>query len=335
MVSHSKSVLSYFKKKNILITGGSGYIASSIVNALSSIDCTIFRMTRDVSRLMPICQRARSIDLETDIVSVDDWGRWLENIDIIYHLAAQTSSYKADGDPLGDLKINALPILNILTTCEAIGVMPIIVFVGTVTEIGLSEYLPVNETHYEAPITIYDIHKLIAEKYLLYYTSRGIVKGCALRLSNVYGPGPKSSSADRGILNLMVKRALAGKSLTVYGSGEHLRDYIYIDDVAKAFLLAAAYIDKTNNNHFIVGSGTGHSIAHAVNLVAEKVYMKTNIRPAVVHVDPPLNLSRIEERNFVADIEKFSACTGWKPFYSLDEGISRMIDYSISLQKEK
>ncbi len=335
MVSNSQSVHSYFEKKSILITGSSGYIASSIVNALSGVDCTIFRLSRDIGRLVPIYQGARTIDLEVDISSDDDWGRRLENIDIVYHLAAQTSSYKADGDPLGDLKINVLPILNMFTTCETMGFEPTIVFVGTVTEIGLSNGLPVNEEHYEAPITIYDIHKLMAEKYLLYYASRGIVKGCVLRLSNVYGPGPKSSSADRGILNLMVKRALAGKPLTIYGSGEHIRDYIYVDDVVEAFLLAAACIDKTNTNHFIIGSGTGHSIAHAVNLVAERVFEKTNLPVDVVHVDPPLHLSPIEERDFVADIGKFSASTGWKPFYSLGEGISRTIDYCLSLQKER
>jgi len=335
MVSESQSVHSYFEKKNILITGSSGYIASSIVNALSGVDCTIFRLSRDISKLVPIYQEAKAIDLEADITSIDDWGQRLENIDIIYHLAAQTSSYKADEDPLSDLKINVLPILNILTTCETIGYEPVIVFVGTVTEIGLSNSLPVNEEHYEAPITIYDIHKLMAEKYLLYYASRGIVKGCVLRLSNVYGPGPKSSSADRGILNLMVNRALAGKPLTIYGAGTYMRDYIYVDDVVKAFLLAAACIDKTNTNHFIIGSGKGHSIAHAVNFIAECVYEKTNRRVDVVHVDPPLHLSRIEQRDFVADIEKFSTCTGWKPFYLLDEGISQTIDYCISLQKER
>ena len=335
MVNDAQSVHSYFEKKNILITGSSGYIASSIVNALSGIDCTIFRLSRYSGRLGSICQGARTIDLEMDISSNDDWGRHLENIDIVYHLAAQTSSYKADRDPLDDLKINVLPMLKMLTTCETSGFEPTIVFVGTVTEIGLSNRLPVNEDHYEAPITIYDIHKLMAEKYLRYYASRGIVKGCVLRLSNVYGPGTKSSSADRGILNLMIKQALAGKTLTIYGSGEHIRDYIYIDDVVKAFLLAAAFIDKTNTNHFIIGSGTGHSIAQAVNLVAERIFTKTDLRVEVVHVDPPSHLSRIEERDFVADIGKFSALTGWKPVYSLDEGISRAIDYCLSLQKER
>ncbi|MGD8991067.1 MAG: NAD-dependent epimerase/dehydratase family protein [Desulfobacterales bacterium] len=334
MASKSQSFHSYFKKKNILITGSSGYIASSIVNALSKVDCTIFRLSRDISKLVPIQQGARVIDMQADITSAEDWERWLKNIDIVYHLAAQTSSYKADEDPLSDLNINVLPTLKILTTCETIGFKPTIVFVGTATEIGLSNSLPVNEEHYEAPISIYDIHKLMAEKYLLYYANRGIVRGCVLRLSNVYGPGPKSSSADRGILNLMVKRAVAGKPLTIYGSGEHMRDYIYVDDVVNAFLLAAKCIDKTNTNHFVIGSGTGYSIAQAVNHVAEGVFEKTNRRVDVVHVDPPSHLSRIEERSFVADIRKFSACTGWKPFYSLDEGISRTIDFCKSQQKE-
>ncbi len=335
MISRSPSPHQYFEKKKILVTGSSGYIASAIVGALSGIQCTIYRMSRTVGRHTILSSTARIKDLEADLSSEDDWKYWLKDIDIVFHLAAQTSSYKADRDPLGDFRSNVFPMLRMLMACENNGYKPIVIFSGTVTQIGLSNRLPVNEKHYEAPITIYDIHKLMAEKYLCYYASRGIVRGCVLRLSNVYGPGPESGSKDRGILNLMVKKALSGKPLSVFGTGEQVRDYIYIDDVVQAFILAATHIDKANANYFIIGSGTGHTIGDAIRLVAETAFEKTAHRVEIKQVEPPPDISLIEERNFVADIKQFFDCTGWKPQYSLYEGIRRTIDHYLTNCKEK
>jgi nucleoside-diphosphate-sugar epimerase len=142
----------------------------------------------------------------------------------------------------------------------------------------------------------------------------------------VYGPGPRSSSADRGVLNLMLRRALAGEALTVYGSGEHIRDYIYIEDVARAFLLAAANAERLEGRYFVLGSGRGYPIAEALNLVADRAALRTGQRVPVVHVDPPATLSPIEARNFVADTTAFRQATGWTAGVGLADGIDRTIE---------
>jgi nucleoside-diphosphate-sugar epimerase len=192
--------------------------------------------------------------------------------------------------------------------------------------------LPVDENHPDYPVTIYDLHKLMAEGYLKHYTAQDVVRGAVLRLANVYGPGAKSSSADRGVLNLMIQKALKGETLTVYGDGNYMRDFVYVEDVAHAFLEAGAKIDGVNGQHFVIGSGQGHTIAEAVNLVAERVALKTGQRVPVIHVEPPAALSQIETRNFVADTTRFSYATGWKARVSLVEGIDRTIDYLFTTQ---
>jgi UDP-glucose 4-epimerase len=158
----------------------------------------------------------------------------------------------------------------------------------------------------------------------------GAVKGAALRLANVYGPGPASSSADRGILNQMVRKALKGETLRIYGKGDFLRDYVYVEDVARAFALAADHVDAVNGKHFVISTGTGHTLAQAVRLVAERVAARTGRQALVEHVAPPASLSPIDTRNFVGDPSAFARATGWRPSVSLQEGIDRTIDFFLA-----
>jgi len=224
-----------------------------------------------------------------------------------------------------DLQANVVPMLYLLETCRDRKLNPIILFSGTVTQAGLVESLPVDETGRDLPITIYDMHKLMAEEYLELYCRKKIVRGATLRLANVYGPGP-SGNSGRGVLNRMIQKALDGESLTIYGKGECVRDYVYIDDVISAFLTAAQNIDTLSGKHFIIASGQGHTIAQAIHLVADQAAIRTKQRVEVIHIQPPSEMSPIETRNFVANTGQFEQATGWKSQYTLLEGLCRMID---------
>ncbi len=312
--------------KRILITGAGGYIDANLTAALGDTPCRIVRIDRPGAYFPPCGGRGPEIrDVEMDLRRRDAWEEMMEDVDIVYHLAAQTSVYAAEQDPEADLGINVLPLLRLLAICRKEGSHPAIVFAGTATEAGLTETLPVNEDHPDRPITIYDFHKLAVERYLLHYTTGKYVRGTVLRLANVYGPGPKSGSADRGILNAMIRKALRGEELTIYGEGDCRRDYVFIDDVVEAFLLAAVHMDCLAGRYFVIGSGCGHTVAQAIRVVAQQVEMKTGRKVAVRNVEAPANLSPIEYRQFVADSGRFSRLTGWKPRYSLREGIDATI----------
>jgi nucleoside-diphosphate-sugar epimerase len=317
---------SYFKGKRILITGAGGYLGANLTHCLKDVNCTIIRLSRDSKKLSALKGSANVADISGSICDREIWGEVLAGVDIVYHFAAQTSVYVADKDALADLQNNVVPMLNLLETCRSRGWQPVIIFSGTATEVGIPESLPVNETHKDCPVTVYDIHKLMAENYLKHYSRQGFVQGATLRLSNVYGPGPKSSSNDRGVINMMVDRALKGEPLTVYGQGNHLRDYIYVDDVISAFLKAPINMKELNGRHFVIGSGQAHTIAEAFNLVAERVAAKTGKRVTVNHIAPSVIQSPIEGRNFVADSKEFIAATGWHHRYSLSEGIGQMLE---------
>lgn len=315
-----------YEGKRIVVTGGTGYLGTNLVSLLQNVDCRIVRVTRG-GRPSPIRGATAEIDEVTaDVREPGAWERILEGKDIVFHLAAQTSTYVANEDPPADLASNVMPMVHLLETCRKRGWRPIVVFASTVTVAGIPRYLPVDETHPDNPVTVYDLHKLMAESYLRYYAEQGIVRGVILRLSNVYGPGPRSQRPDRGVLNQMIRRALAGDSLTVYGRGDQVRDYIFAEDVGCAFLEAARCIDAVHGRYFVIGSGQGHTIAETLTLVAERVALKTGVRATVMHVDPPSPQSPIEARSFVADWRRFSQATGWRPRYSLAEGIDRTIE---------
>lgn len=319
-------ILAGYSGKRILITGGRGYLASNMVNLLRDADCTIIRLVRTEAAFLPVISTAKIEDVIGDVRQRETWEHVLDGIDIVFHFAAQTDVYVANEDPLADLEVNVLPMLYLLEVCRHKGWQPVVLFSGTVTETGIPNSLPVDETHTDNPVTIYDLHKLKAEDYLKYYVRKGTVKGAVLRLSNVYGPGPKSSSPTRGIINQMIRSALVGKTLTVYGEGDCLRDYIYIEDVVRAFLEAAMNIEQLNGQHFVIGSGQGYTIAQAINLVSDRVALKTGKRVPVIHITPPSLQSPIETRDFVADSCRFHQVTGWKALYSFPEGIDRTIE---------
>jgi len=312
--------------KNILVTGASGFIGTSLIQLLCESECRIVRLLRRPIKVWTEPNKARVQDFVCDLLDPVMWHSILDGIDVVLHLAAQTSTYEANRDPRSDLEKNVLPILLMLQACEERKLNPIVIFASTVTICGAPEQLPVNESHPDLPITVYDLHKQMAEQYLKYHTRIGTVRGASLRLANVYGPGPRSSQADRGILNQMVGRALRGEALTVYGSGEQLRDYVYVDDVARAFVAAAVNADAINGGHYIIGRGDGHSIAQALELVAERVAMRTGKRAPIIRVAPPNGLSPIEGRNFISDSTRFSDVTGWRAHHALSQGIDNLIE---------
>ena len=312
--------------RTILVTGAAGFLGSCIVRHLATVPCTIRRLTRR-GRPLAIDGVATIEDVVGDVRELQTWMTAIDGVDVVLHLAAQTSVYTADNDPAADLAANVQPVLHLVEACRVSRNHLTVVAAGTVTVVGLTTSAePQDESYPERPITFYDLHKWMAEQYLEAYTRKGLLAATTLRLANVYGPGPQGSSADRGFLSAMVRRALAGDALTLYGTGRVVRDYVYVDDVARAFLAAAACIDAVQGQHFLVGSGRGTSIAEALQCVSQRVARRTGRRVPITSVEPPASLSPIENRSFVADTRRLRAATGWSARVNLEEGIDRTVE---------
>lgn len=330
--AHNRPVMigKYLAGKKILISGAAGYLATNLANMIRDVECVIVRLARPGTVLNRLHGLVRTEDIFSDVRDQSVWENALKNVDLVFHFAAQTSAYLSNRNPKADLDNNVLPMLHLLETCKRENRHPTVLFASTVTITGIPRQLPVDETHSDDPITIYDLHKLIAEQYLKQYSAEGVVQGASLRLANVYGPGPRSSRLDRGILNQMIRKALAGTPLTVYEPSDRLRDYVYISDVVHAFLAAAEHIEAINGQHFVIGSGKGHTLGQAINLVAERVALKTGKKVDITRVVPPSPQLPIEARNFVANPFRFGQLTGWKPNVHLIEGIDRTVEALLS-----
>lgn len=309
--------------KTIAVTGAAGFIGSRVVDRAAAGAGRVIRVAR--AALPRIERLARVIDVIGDVTDRAIWDQ-VADADIVLHLAARTGESRATGDTDVDFHANVTPVRHLLAACGQRRRRPVVVFAGTVTEAGIASRLPVNEDEPDNPITAYDRHKLMAENDLKAAAAQGAVSAATLRLSNVYGPGATGRARDRDVLNGMIRAALRGEPLTVYGTGEYVRDYVFVDDVADAFLTAAINAEQINGRHFIVGSGRGVTIRGAFELIAGRVETLTGRRVPVVTVDPPSPLSDIQRRHFVADPSRFSAATGWRPSWSLSDGIDRTIE---------
>jgi UDP-glucose 4-epimerase len=304
----------------VLVTGAGGYVGARLVDALVTRGHRVRRASR--KELGPHPSPFVDDSIVGDTSSREMWQQAIAGCNAIVHLAAQTSTYVANADPLRDAEVNMRPLYLLLDEVRRAGGQPLVLLAGAATQVGLTETLPVDERVIDQPITIYDLHKIQAEQLLLYHHRSGAIRAACLRLANVYGPGPASSSPDRGVLNLMVRRALRDEDLTIYGTGEYMRDYVYIDDVVDAFVRTIEHAANASGRYYLVGSGQGHTVAQAIELV-RVVAERHGKHPRVTNVPMPETASPIEVRNFVADTRALREATGWQSQTTLEEGIER------------
>ncbi len=320
-------ISSKLKGKVVSITGANGYIGSALTRELEKYSLKIIRISR--KQLTP---KDGVEDWVLDLNKKSSWIKIVNRSDIIFHLSGNTSIYDAEKDPKESLISTLFPIIQLINASKKLSRIPRVIFSSTATVYGLTEVLPVLETKRPSPITVYDLHKFFAEQQLLVASSSNIIDAISLRLANVYGPSPTESlSQDRGILSKIIKKRFALKNLQIYGNGDYLRDYIYIDDVVNAFLHASVmdYDILLNKNQISlnVASGKGTPVKEVFDIISREIEKITGIRGNIENVAWPEEVNEIEKRNYIGSIELIKSLTGWKPSVSLEEGIRLLVKH--------
>jgi len=314
------------KGKEILITGGAGMIGSTIANLAVLLGAKVTIL----DAMLPLYggNKFNLEEIKDDIVFIEGDVRDFELIqktvvgkEVIFDLAAQVSYKDSITQPFVDLDINCRGHLNVLEACRLHNREVKIIFPSSRFVYGSIEYNPVDERHPFNCLSIYGIHKLTAEKYLIFYHRYYGIPTIIFRIANPFGPRQQMKHNRYGILNWFIKLALEGKELTIYGEGEQIRDYIYVTDVAEAMLMAAAD-NSLKHDVFNVGMGIGTPFREMVRKVASFL---PNAKE--VHLEWPKDSAFVETGDYITDISKISRRLGWKPQVSLEEGIERTISY--------
>ncbi|MDX7952946.1 NAD-dependent epimerase/dehydratase family protein [Lichenihabitans sp. Uapishka_5] len=295
-----------------LVLGGCGFIGRNVVRHLVAAGHAV-----TVADRVPFQddQQVAPIAFEVLELGTADWDRLLEGVDVVHHYVWASTPASANADPGRDLDINVGTTIALLDALRRRGGGRLVFSSSGGTVYGRIRHVPVAEDHPIAPITAYGTGKATAELYLgLYRDMYGI--DCRIaRIANPFG-GNQSLVSGVGAVTTFIHRALAGDTIEIWGDGTVVRDYIFIDDVARCLTVLAT---RPSVDRFIynIGSGGGLSLNDIV----------TELETQVGH---PLRVNRTPRRSFdvpisVLSIERAKQDLGWEPAYPFRIGVERTL----------
>lgn len=302
---------------SVLITGAAGFIGSHVADAflrdgwrVSIMDDFSTGARRNVPDGADV--------VETSIASPAA-ARHVESCDadVLIHCAAQVDVRESVADPLHDATTNVLGTLNLLDALRKRSRRPRFVYASSGGAIyGGFEEPPYPETSQKEPESPYGFSKLAGEYYSAIYSRLYELDTITLRFANVYGPRQDSSS-EAGVVAIFCRRILAGEPLTIFGSGEQTRDYVFVADVARAVRLAATCevpaSRRMDDRAFNIGTGKATSVL----TLAEKLLLVVGRAVPIEHAAERPG----EQQRSVLDVKKASEALRWEPRVGLDEGL--------------
>lgn len=318
-------VLEAFAGARVVITGGMGFIGSSLARRLVALGAKVLLID---SVIPEYGGNPTSISDIRDQVVVDNSDirggyalpRLLDGQDFLFNLAAQTGHLDSMTAPEDDLAINCTAQLQLLEACRAVNPGIIIVHAGTRQIYGRPRYLPVDERHPLRPVDVNGVNKMAGEAYHLLYRDVYGIKSRSLRLTNVYGPGMRIKDARQNFLGIWLRRVIEGEPFEVWG-GEQRRDLLYVDDAVEAFLYAAI-TPEVEGLALNIGGNEPYSLA----ALAEAIIEANGGGRYEIREFPP-ERKRIDIGDFLTDDRCFRALSGWRPYIRLTDGLRLSLDY--------
>lgn len=315
-----------FNNKKVLITGGAGFIGSTLAHHLvrfgakvTIVDSMIPDYGGNLFNLDGIQDRIR-INF-SDVRDRYSMEYLIGGQDYLFNLAGQVSHIDSMTDPFADLEINAKSQLSILEACRYHNPSIRIVFASTRQIYGRPHYLPVDENHPLDPPDINGINKLAGERYHTLYAKIYGLHCSVLRLTNVYGPRQLMRHNRQGFIGWFVRQIVRGEKIQIFGTGEQKRDLVFVDDVVNALLLAALN-DNASGQIYNLGGAEPISLKALVMLM-----IQINGRGNFELVPFPEDRKKIDIGDFYTDFTKIKSELGWEPKILLAEGLKRTFDY--------
>ncbi len=323
--------LAPFAGKRVLVTGGLGFMGFNLVRALQGSEAHVSVLSRSWPPLPGSVESTLgSVDFfHGDIRDPAVVEEAVHGCDLVFHMAGKSGPAASNASPLEDLDVNCRGLLTLLDACRPMKSAVKVVFPSSRLVYAPHTPIPTPETAPTAPLSIYGVHKLAAEQYLLLYQRLYGLRVSILRITNPYGPFQRPEQNRYGIVNWFIHQAMQDQPLTVYGEGLQARDYVHIDDVVDALLLAGAS-PAADGMIFNVGSGHGISFVEMAKLI-----VRAARRGSIKHVEWPADAAVVETGDFVADTSLIAQELGWRariPFQSgIDEVIARYAELDFAV----
>ncbi len=317
--------ISTFNNKKVLITGGLGFIGSNLAIQLieagakvTLVDSLIPTYGGNLFNIEPVKYRAR-INI-SDVRDPHAMKHLVAGQDYLFNLAGQTSHLDSMEAPETDLNINVLAQLHILEACRHHNPDVRLVFASTRQIYGKPLQIPVDESHPLNPVDVNGINKLAGEQYhRLYYDVYGI-RSSILRLTNTYGPRMRIKDARQTFLGIWIRRLLEGLPMQIFGDGNQVRDYNYVEDVVDA-LLITALSDNSYGQVYNLGSEEDLSLSKTAQIMTE-------IHDGSFEYVPfPSSRKSIDIGDYQGSFEKIKSQLGWLPRTSFRDGMRETIAY--------
>jgi UDP-glucose 4-epimerase len=301
-----------------LLTGGAGFIGSHLTRRLLELGWDV-RVVDNLSTgyLRNLAEVLGDIEFrQEDLRDPSVAERAAENVEVVFHLAAMSSVPRSMVDPLGTHDANVNATFYLLDAARRHGVRRF-VFSASSSAYGETPQLPKAEDAEPLPKSPYAASKLAGELYTLAYARAELLEGVALRYFNVFGPRQDPNGPYAAVIPLVMRAALTGAPMTVYGDGLQTRDFTYIDNVVNANVLAATgEAARVSGWAVNVGAGEQISLLDLVRMVEE-----ISGRPIQVAHQP----SRVGDiRDSLASLVRARAILGYEPSVSVREGVRRL-----------
>jgi nucleoside-diphosphate-sugar epimerase len=300
-----------------LVTGGAGFIGSHIATRLVEIGRPV-RVVDNLStgsRANVAHLDGRIEFVEGDLCDADTCAAVVDDVEVIFHVAALPSVPRSLADPWGSHDANVNATMRLLQAAHAARVERVVVSSSS-SVYGDTPTLPKAEDVEPRPRSPYAASKLAAEQYVLAYARAGLVEGVALRYFNVFGPRQSPDSQYAAVIPLFFRAALSGTPATIFGDGGQTRDFTYVANVVDANLLAAtAAADRASGYPLNVGAGERTSINELLDLI-EQVTGQSIGRQ---HQPPRAG----DVRDSLASLERAADRIGYRPEVRLIDGLRR------------
>ena len=315
-----------YSGKEILITGGLGFIGSNLARSLVTqganltlVDSLIPQYGGNTFNIDDLQNKV--VVNVCDVRDTYTMGLLIQGKDYLFNLAGQTSHLDSMTDPHTDLDINAAAQLSILEVCRKENPDIKIVFASTRQLYGRPDYLPVDEKHPIRPADVNGINKLAGEWYHLLYNNVYGIRACALRLTNTYGPRMRVKDARQTFLGIWIRLLIEGRPIKVFGDGLQLRDFNYVDDCVEALLIAGAS-DQANGKVYNLG---GSEVIGLKDL--SKMMVNLGHGGSFELAPFPSERKAIDIGDYYSDFSLITKELGWVPKIDLKDGLKRTLNY--------